>query len=383
MNLDEYSELRNKIKSQDFETKNKDIDTTLNIFSYIGNIGSIFFAFFLLFPALHKTITTNIVDSELSTYLAGFFTVLILSGFEFIKRKFLANLSFDIVKNKFKIHRSLVGWSIASLAIICGSFYLSLNGAIEFATTSSEKNEIIEATVQNDVDSITNVYNKRKQVLIDDNNSYRESNREYRDKIAETPINFRNTRNDLQKLVDANNESIDDNDNRIAALDNELKGVIRGLESDQQEELNKNDDSDMSNIVLFLLISTTIEFLIILGIYFDKYYDYNVFLLNMGELEGIFKKRERYKTLVKFIFKEGMLGQDQQIMGKTKLLELIKEKSNIPSPNKFLDSFLNDMDYLGIIKLNGTRRYTATTYSEALEKIDKFDDTLRLLEKLN
>ena len=100
-------------------------------------------------------------------------------------------------------------------------------------------------------------------------------------------------------------------------------------------------------------------------------------------METTHKKRDRYRTLIKFIFKEGMIGQDQKILGKTKLLTLIKERSSIASPNKFLDSFLNDMEYLGIIKLNGTRRYTAVTYQDALEKIDKFDDTLRLLEKLS
>lgn len=383
MDLNKYSELRDKIKSQDFETKNKDIDTTLNVFSYIGNIGSIFFAFFLVYPALLKAISANLVQGDLSTYLAGFVTVLVLSGFELLKRKVLANLSFDIVKNKFKIHGSLISWLVFSLAIIGASFYFSLNGAINFASTSGEKNEIVEVNMQSEIDSITNVYNQRKQVLIDDNNSYRESNRQYRDKIAETPLNYRTVRNDLQKLVDANNESIEENDTRIAALDDELTVTIKAIENEQTQKQTANEDEDISNILLFLVLSTSIEFVIILGIYFDKYYDYNVFLSNAADLETIFKKRDRYKTLVKFIFKEGMIGQDQPIIGKTKLLDLIKEKSTISAPNKFLEGFLNDMEYLGILKLNGKRRYTATTYSEALEKIDKFDDTLRLLEKLS
>lgn len=383
MDLNKYSELRNKIKSQDFETKNKDIDTTLNIFSYIGNIGSIFFAFFLVFPALHKAISANLLEGDFSTYLAGFITVLVLSGFELLKRKVLSNLSFDIVKNKFKIHKSLISWTIFSLAIISASFYFSLNGAINFATTSEGKNVVIENTIKNDIDSVNNVYQKRKQSLIDDNDSYRQSNKEYRDKITETPLNYRTVRNDIQKLIDANNKNVIENDVRIEGLNDELSKLITQLENDQQEEQTKNEDSDVGNILLFLVLSISIEFIIILGIYFDKYYEYNIYLSNMSELETIFKKRDRYKTLIKFIFKEGMLGQDQIIMGKTILLKLIKEKSNIPAPNKFLDGFLNDMDYLGIIKLNGTRRYTAVTYSEALEKIDKFDDTLRLLEKLN
>lgn len=383
MDLNKYSELRDKIKSQDFETKNKDVDRWLNVFSYIGNIGSIFFAYFLVFPALEKAISANLLQGDFSTYLAGFITVLILGGFELLKRKVLANLSFDIVKNRFKIQKSLVSWFVFSIAIVSASFYFSLNGAINFASTSQEKNITIENTAQVEIDSINLIYQKRKQTLIDDNDGYRKSNTEYRDKIAETPLNYRTVRKELQDMIDANNESIDANDVRIAALDNELNSLIKNIEERQTSEQTQNEDEDMSNILLFLIISTSIEFIIILGIYFDKYYDYNVYLSNMSELETIFKKRDRYKTLIKFIFKEGMLGQDQQIMGKTKLLTLIKEKSNIPTPNKFLDSFLNDMDYLGIIKLNGTRRYTAVSYSEALEKIDKFDDTLRLLENLN
>ena len=227
---------------------------------------------------------------------------------------------------------------------------------------------------------------KRSAISIPSNiaeGAARESNKEYRDKISETPLNYRTVRRELQALVDSNNESITDNDTRISNIDKELNSEINKLQTEQESEQSENEDKDISNILLFLIISTSIEFIIILGIYFDKYYDYNVYLSNIGELENTHKKRDRYRTLIKFIFKEGMLGQDQQILGKTKLLNLIKEKSTIPSPNKFLANFLNDMEYLNILKLNGTRRYTAVTYQDALEKIDKFDDTLRLLEKLN
>lgn len=383
MELNKYSELRNKIKSQDFETKNKDIDTTLNIFSYIGNIGSIFFAFFLVYPALLKAISANLLDGDLSNYFAGFVTVLVLGGFEILKRKVLANLSFDIVKTKFKIQRSLISWLIFSLAIIGASFYFSLNGAINFASTSDKKNELMEMSTQSKIDSISVVYEKRKEFLIQDNNSYRESNKDYRDKISNTPLNYRGVRNDLQKLIDSNNESIDENDKRINNLDSELSKIIANIQTVEKDKQNKNKDSDTSNILLFLILSTSIEFIIIMGIYFDKYYDYNVYLSNMSDLETILRKRDRYKILIKFIFKEGIVAQDQPIIGKSKLLELIKEKSNIASPTNFLDGFFNDMEYLGIIRMNGKRRYTAIPYSDAIEKIDKFDDTLRLLEKLN
>lgn len=382
MDLNKYSELREKIRSQNFETKNKDINKTLNVFSYVGNIGSIFFAFFLIYPALLKAISANLIDGDISKYIAGSVTTLILFGFELLKRKVLANLSFDIIKNKFKVQRSLISWFIFSILIIGASFYFSLNGAVNFASTSKIKNDVIEVNINSKIDSINNLYNERKQVLIEDNNGLRVSNKEYRDNIAEMPDNYRLTRNDLQKQIDSNNESITKNDERINTLDIELKNIISEIKDDQVKEQNENENEDFSNILLFLILSTSIEFLIVLGVFFDKYYDYNVYLGNMKDLEGILKKRDRYKIIIKFIYKEGNLSENQPIIGKSILLDLIKEKSSISNPNKFLDGFLNDMEYLDILKLNGKRRYTVISYQDALNKIDKFDDTLRLLEKL-
>ena len=383
MDLNKYSELREKIKSQDFETKNKDIDTTLNVFSYIGNIGSIFFAFFLLFPALHKAISANLLGGEISSYLAGFITILVLSGFELLKRKVLGNLSFDIIKNRLKLQRSLISWFVFSIAIITASFYFSLKGAINFASTSKEENYVVEITYQNEIDSINSVYNKRKQVLIDDNISYRESNKIYRDKIANTPINYRTVRNDYQNLIDSNNKIINENDKRISDLDNELSNIVATIKNEQNEKEYENENNDLDNILLFLVLSTSIEFIIILGIYFDKYYDYNVYLMRSNDLELKYKKRDRYIKLVKFIYKEGSVGIDQAIIGKSKLIELVKDKTTIPSVNKFVNDFFDDTDYLGIFKLNGKRRYTKIPYEDAIEKISNMDDSLKLIEELN
>lgn len=382
MNLNKYSELREKIKNQDFETKNKDVDTILNVSSYLGNIGSIFFAFFLLFPALERAISAN-MSSDYSTYIAGFSTILILSAFELLKRKVLSNLSFDVIKNKFKINRSLITWAVFSIGIIGASFYFSVNGAIKFASTSNQENEIVENNYQTQIDSISNIYAERIKVIYDDNNSYRESNKQLRDKISETPLNYRSVRNDLQDQVDANNEAISDNDERIKVLESELDGIIADLKSQQEEKKSENSNEDYSNIVLFFIISASIEFIIILGIYFDKYYDFNVFLLRSNELETKYKKKDRYKKLVGFLYKEGSVGIDQAIMGKTKLIELVRDKTSISSPNKFVNDFFDDMEYLGIFKTNGNRRLTKITYEDAIEKISKMDDSLKLIEELN
>jgi hypothetical protein len=40
------------------------------------------------------------------------------------------------------------------------------------------------------------------------------------------------------------------------------------------------------------------------------------------------------------------------------------------------------MEHLGVLRMEGKRRFTLLTFDDAVKKIEKFDDTLRLLEKL-
>ena len=81
MDLKKYDKLRNKINTKDFEGNNKGLDKWLWIFSFIGNISSIFFAYFLVFPALLKAITANFVTGDWGTVLAFGLTLIFLSIF--------------------------------------------------------------------------------------------------------------------------------------------------------------------------------------------------------------------------------------------------------------------------------------------------------------
>ena len=382
MKLDKYSKLRNKIKNKDFERKNSSIDKWLNIFSYIGNIGSIFFAFFLIYPAFLKAITANLISGNIAIYLGGFITILLLAIFELLKRKVLSNLSFDIIKNKFKINISLISSLIGSLCLIGASFYFSLNGAIKFANTSDEKNLIIEMNIQDKIDSLTIIYENKKQPFIIDNADLRKSNKELRNKISNTPLNYRTVRKELQNLIDANMNNIKINDKKILAINSEFEIEKNKLEENKEVNKKNNKSEDFDNILLFLMISTSIEFIIILGVYFREFFEYNVYLLNESKLEGLYKKRNRYLTLLKFIYKKGSINQDEKIIAVSKLKQLIKEKGNIESSNRIIDEFFNDMTYLNIFKTSGKRRYAIVNYEEAIKKVQNFDDSLKLLEEL-
>jgi len=383
MEVKKYSELRERIKSKNFEGKNKSVNNTLFFLSFLGNIGSIFFAYFLVNPAFYKAISANLTSGESAIYFAGFLTVLVLGIFEVIKRKILGNLSFDLVKNNYNITKNFLGWLLFGAGLIGASFYFSLNGAKNFASTSKTKNIAVEEIINTERDSLNEVYGGYRQTYMDDNESLRENNSELRDLIADTPLNYRTTRKGYQDIVDANMDAIETNEAKLNKLDDKLNNELVQLESNLKKEIANNNDEDIGNIHLFLLISTSIEFIIILGVYFRQYYDYNVYQINQGDMEDIIIKRERYQKLLKFIYKEGTVASGQAIMGVSKLKELVREKSQIQSANKFVEEFLSETKYMGIFKTKGNRTYTAVTYEEALRKIDKFDETIRIIEKLS
>lgn len=383
MDLKKYDELRQKIHTKDFEGRNKKLDSWLYNLSFLGNIGSIFFAYFLVFPALNKAISTNLISGNFGFTLGLIITILLLISFEAIKRLLIRNLSFDLIKNKFDLFNAkIIGWLIFSISIIFLSFYFSINGAKNFATTSFENNKIAETNLNTQIDSLTNIYENKKNIFITDNINLKSVNTELRKKLAETPLNYRTVRKEYQINIDKNTDLIKLNQNKIDEIDDELDEEINIIKIKFNERTKNNKDGDFKNIILFILISTSIEVLIIVGIYFREYYEYNLYDNNKERLESIYKKRDRYKAMLAYIYQEGKVGHGTRIMASSKLIELVEENSTISDPKKFVETFLRDMENLDIFVVQGKRRLIQATYNEALNVIDNFDDAVRILENL-
>ena len=240
MDIKKYSELREKVIERDFEATNKSLDSWLFKTTFLGNIGSIFFAFFLVYPALFKAISANLMEGNEATILAMVVTGIILMIFEWVKRIILSNLSLDLVKTKWKATKEVLWWSILSLAIVGGSAYLSVIGAKNFSETSRKKNMVIENTIDGEVDSVSNVYNGRKNVLILDSDQLRIDNSELRTKIKDAPINYLKTRKGYQDIVTANIEAISINDEKIGLLSDELNNIVQSMKDEQDQLIDKN-----------------------------------------------------------------------------------------------------------------------------------------------
>jgi hypothetical protein len=380
MESKKYEKIRNRVKKMNFEGKYKQLSNWLFGFSFFGNIGSIFFSYFLLYPiffnALNKYINNNL------SLISSIFTVLVMFMFEIVKRIVVKNFSFDLVKSKYSFKKlSVVYLFISSFTLISLSFYFSVNGAINF----TDNDRIIRNELNNELtinkDSVREKYEIDKLYFINENKRLREQNSELRDKIIETPLNYRTTRKEYQDIIDSNNKIIENNENKINNLNQDLENEFILLQKNIDEKIGENNDENSTSIIVFILISSFIEFIIILGIYFNVYYELTVYKLNEGILEKYFKKRDNYLILLGLLYKNGNLNPGDLVIGLNRFKELLKE-NNVPDSNKLVVSFFSDLEYNNIVKTQGKRKYFVVDYETAKEIIVKMGENIDIFNKL-
>lgn len=381
MELKKYDTIRKEIKKMDFEGKFKRLSDWLYLFSFVGNVGSIFFAYFLIYPLFNDAIS-HYIQTDSTNIISSIFTVLILFMFELTKRIILKNFSFDFVKERFKIKEfSIISWLIISLGLIVLSFYFSINGAMKFADNTIVVEQQINKELKFKQDSVKSVYQARKDSYYLDIQQLKDDNEELRIKRNETPLNYISARNDYNNMINQNTEEIKRFEGLIVDLDKELEGKINEFKIEKNNTLNKITDENNISILVFILISSLIELLIIGGIYFKSYYDLTVFRKNEPHLENFFKKRDQYLVLLSYIYKKGKLTTGDVVIGVNRLKETLKD-NNIQNVNKLVTSFYSDLEYNNIIKTEGKRKYFVVDFEKANEIITKLDDTVDILNKL-
>ena len=382
MDLKKYDELRKKINTKDFEGNNKGLDKWLWRFSFVGNASAIFFAYFLVYPALLKTIALNFITGLWSNVIAFLLTLIFLTIFEITKRYLIRNFSSDYFTNHKKLNPKIVAWFTTALSIIILSFYLSTNGAKNLATTSTIKNTVVETQVSTKTDSLSVIYERKKKIYADDNETLRSVTNDLRQKLAETPVGYVSIRRDYQISIDKNTKIIADNQTEINKIDGELNTRLSELKNNLNNTKITNQSEDIKNIWLFIIIVCFNELIIIGGIYFREYFEHTLFEINQQKFEKIYQKKDRYRALLTFVYGNGKLTTGDRVMSGIELKEAVAEKTNIANSNKLVEEFLQDMDRIGIFATNGKRRHIISTYQEALNIIEKYDDAFRILENM-
>lgn len=380
MDLKKYDELKKKISKKDFEGNNEGLDKWLWRFSFIGNASAIFFAYFLVYPALHKTIGLHLLSGFWGIAIAFLLTILFLTIFEVTKRYSVRNFSNDYVYNHKKITPKIVGWLGVAITIIVLSFYLSIAGSKNLASTSVFKNKAVETEVTSKTDSLTSIYSEKKLVYENDNERLRTVTNNLREKLVETPFEYVTARREYQTSIDKNTQAINVNQVEIDRINGELNVKLTELKTELDISKETHRDEDTKNIFLFIIIVIFNELVIIGGIYFREYYEHTLYELNRQKFEKVYLKRDRYRALTTFIYNNGKAQLGDNVMGGLELKKIIEEKTNIPK--KFVDEYLYDMDNMGIFIVNGKRRHIGKTYNEALNIINEYDNIFTIIENM-
>jgi len=382
MDLKKYDKLRKKNDTKDFEGKNKGLDMWLFGFSFAGNASSIFFAYFLLFPALLKAATFNLGSGFGALALAFGLTLTFLTIFEIIKRYFVKNFSNDFVTNAKKISFKMVSWLGISAAIVGLSFYLSISGSKNFASTSIVEDKVAVTAVSSEIDSLTAVFDTRKSVYVDDNETLRRVTNELRQTLSETPLNYITARKEYQASIDKNAGIISENEAKILTIDVDFRARVKELNLNLDATKSDNQNEDKKTKLIFVIIVIANEILIIGGLYFREYYEHTLFLVNQDKFEKIYQQKDRYKSLASFIYSDGKKDVGNRVMPSMELKEAVKDKTKIKNPVKFVDDFLHNMEIMGIFETNGNRRNIVKSYQDALDIIENYDDSYRVLENM-
>jgi hypothetical protein len=403
-----YLNLKKKVKNKNFHNSYKGFSEGFFKVSFLGNFLSILFAFFFAQEVIMKAVLEPNQNTHIYTGIAA---VIILVFFEYIKRFVFDRFSISYVNNKCKFNNGEVGLLTAfSMFLIAGSFYLSLNGAKNFASRDKEIVNLAKSDITSFKDSIDTKYNnlisindsltsEKILVLEENNKTLFEKNLVFDSDISSYKEEFqslsvetwqeRSKANKIQKEMkairlekDKNVEIIDKNTEKIEVLEEkrdtknskylaEANKIKSTYEKDKNESSNDKIKDNEGNSIIFLSFSTIIELLILFGIFFKHYFEFRSveeYEKKIGN-DPTYKKFHAWNTLLDVI-----MGNDEEIGTplpyKKNMMKLLSA-NKVDMNTKQFDDALMVFTRLGILKKKGNKKLINTTIDVARDVIMK------------
>ncbi|MFW6219301.1 MAG: hypothetical protein ACOC33_00405 [bacterium] len=366
MNLYLYEVLKKQQEKKNYFEKNKSLHNWLNWFSYFGNACSVFLAYFLMNKILNEAIG---IESNFAIIGAAIISILFLSFYEYIKRIVGGNISEEFIKSGYKIKNSGVLIDLLlSLLILLGSFYFSLNGAKIFVSKfdNIKDQSKIELIVLED--SIRNQYDDEKEILNEEILSLRKTNKNLLEKINNTSNVY--AIQNYNRQIDNNNDKIDVNNIQINKVDSLINIQIGEVKEELTSNLNEKLKANDYYILIIIIISSIVELVIVLGVFYDKKYYFKSYLDAKNEYEPKLEKKLEYEKIIDVIYKGGHLKIDDIIMGINSIIDILNGKG-INKSKKQIENILYELESENCLYKKGTRRYIKKTYSETKKLLYK------------
>jgi hypothetical protein len=363
MELNKFKDLEVKVKKPDFGKDFKSLNIILRGLSVFGNIASIFLASFFVTELLSVAIDNPIVYWVIA--------IIALSGLELTKREIFYRFSRDFIRTKTIFKSTVLPMLFFTMMLISMSFYSSLSGAQKF----SSKSDLIEVATVEKVDNFKDSTNAYYQVKIDvletQNSDLFEANKKT-DQQIETLLDEHPTwANTAKKLRDGkteNNTQIEKNDDKISEIKTERDNIIGDYTTNVEGKSNEEKDKNKSDSLVFILISTLIEFLILIGIYFNNVYNFRSYRDTKKRLlsDDNFRLYHEYSEIINVLY---LNRKEKDKVPDIDLMVELLVMNKVYITKKQVENALKLFDALKIIETNDVHTYLIKDKEESNEVI--------------
>jgi hypothetical protein len=310
---------------------------------------------------------TKVIEGAMTGHIviAGVASVILLGGLELLKRDMFDKFSISYLKLK-GITKEVLPLFFISLTIISLSFYASIKGAAEFSSKSAEIEVKGKETIKTYNDSLTKIYNDEIKGLED---SFK-SKDEILTNLQTLALTQRLSKDQRTTISDLSAQK-KDIQQQVADKKTELVTKIKEHETGVTTEAANKKEDNSKNSLMFIILSTLIEFAILAGVFFNEYYkfrSYNEFRDKI-EKDPNYQKWLLYDEILNVIFTEDT-KINQKLPSNKSIIDMCKASDIIVLPKDVIN-FVKVMANLNIIRVSGSAKYFGKQREMAFETLRK------------
>lgn len=360
MDLTAFKKLEDKVKKPDFGDDFKSLNLILTGLSFLGNFASIFLASFFVTELLSVAIETPIVYWAIA--------IIALSGLELTKRQIFYRFTRDFIRTKKIFTSTIAPMLFFTMCLISLSFYSSLSGAQKFSSKANLIETVAETEIDNFSDSTKAYYLVKMDKIESQNIQLFEENQRLNDEARELPANWITAKGKIRKNVDKNNVQIEKNEQKIKDIKAERDEIIDEYTEDVSSDATEDTEKNESDSYIFIATSTLIEFLILIGIYFNNIFNFRSYRDTKRKLltDENFRAYHEYSEIIDVLY---LNRTDKDKIPDKDLMMKLLIMHKVYLREDQLDTSLVLFDALKIIETNGEYTYLLKDKLEAEETI--------------
>lgn len=358
-----FKKLQSTVKKPDFGDDFKQLNIILKVLSILGNVASVFLASFFVAQLLSVAVE--------NIYIQWGFSIIALTGLELTKREIFFRFSRDFIRTKSIFKKTVLPMLFSTMVLIALSFYSSLSGAQEF----SSKSEIIETEaltfIDNFTDSTNSYYQEKIDVLEKQNQELFDANKKIDEQVDVMLLDhptWVSTAKKMREPQQVNNIQIEKNDDKIKEIKSERDEVIEKYKTRIDEESNEQKDKNQNDSFIFIMTSTLIEFLILIGIYFNNLYNFRSYRDIKHKLlhDDNFRTYHDYCEIIDVLY---LNRKDKDKIPDIDLMVKLLVMNKVYLSKKQVEEALTLFDALKIVETNDGHTYLLKDKDEAMDEM--------------